>query len=51
MERLERIQLSAARIVTGLKMLASTESLYTETGREPLVNRRNKVTMFKFHSN
>lgn len=54
MDRLEKVQLSAARIVTGLPILASTESLYTETGWEPLVSRRNKaklITMFKIHTN
>ena len=54
MERLEKVQLSAARIVTGLPILASTDSLYTETGWESLVSRRNKaklITMFKIHTN
>lgn len=54
MERLEKVQLSAARIVTGLPILASTESLYTETGLESLISRRNKaklITMFKIHTN
>lgn len=53
-EWLEKGQLRAARIVTGLPIFASTESLYTDTGREPHVSRRNKaklITMFKIHTN
>ena len=54
MERLEKVQLSASMIVTGLPILAPTESLYTKTGWEPLVSRRNKaklITMFKIQTN
>ena len=40
-ERLEKIQLIAARIVTGLPIFASRESLYFETGLDPLSTRRN----------
>ena len=52
-EMLEKVQLSAARIVTGLPIFTSTESLYTETGWQPLQNRRytaKMVTMFKIHN-
>jgi hypothetical protein len=39
-EKLEKIQLEAARIVTGLTKYASKDSLYFETGWETLANRR-----------
>jgi hypothetical protein len=39
-EKLEKLQLSAARIVTGLTLLASKDALYFETGWEPLTYRR-----------
>jgi hypothetical protein len=45
-EELEKLQLNAARIVTGLTLLASRESLYLETGWEPL-NHRRKLTRLK----
>ena len=48
--RLEQIQLNAARIVTGLPIFASLRSLYFETGWENLADRRQirKLTlMFK----
>ena len=38
--RLEKLQLNAARIVTGLPIFASANSLYTETGWETLAERR-----------
>lgn len=41
-EKLEKIQLEAARIVTGLPCYASRESLYLETGWEKLIDRRNR---------
>ena len=46
--RLEHIQLNAARIVTGLPSLASLHSLYFETGWEHLADRRQirKLTFF-----
>jgi uncharacterized protein YigA (DUF484 family) len=37
-EKLEKIQLEAARIVTGLTKFASKDSLYFETGWETLAN-------------
>jgi hypothetical protein len=45
-EKLEKFQLSAARIVTGLILLASRDALYFETGWEPLTYRR-KLTRLK----
>ncbi|MEW8548488.1 MAG: reverse transcriptase family protein [Candidatus Thiodiazotropha sp.] len=39
-DRLEQVQLNAARIVTGLPMFASLNSLYLETGWETLSERR-----------
>ena len=52
--RIEQIQLEEARIVTGLTVISSRESLYLETGWEPLINRRQRsklVTMFKIYNN
>ena len=52
-EKLEKVQLSAARIVTGLPIFTSRESLYTETGWQTLQNRRyiaKMVAMFKIHN-
>ena len=52
-EKLEKVQLSAARIVTGLPIFASRESLYTETGWQTLQNRRyaaKMTTMFKIYN-
>ena len=40
--KIEKIQLKAARIVTGATRLISVELLYKETGWEPLQNRRYK---------
>ena len=53
-EKLEKIYLYAARIVTGLSIITSRTSLYLETGWEPLVNRRDRSklsTMFKIYHN
>ena len=41
-ERLEKIQLEAARIVTGLTSYASILSIYKETGWDKLSVRREK---------
>ena len=52
--KLEQLQLEAARIITGLPKFASKESLYFETGWETLSCgwRRRKLTLFhKIHSN
>ena len=51
--KLEKIQLEAARIVTGLTTFASKDSLYFETGWETLVNRRETrklTTFYKIHN-
>ena len=53
-EKLEKLQLAAARIVTGLTSLASRDSLYFETGWEPLLARRKfklKTIMYKTYNN
>ena len=53
-EKLEKLQLAAARIVTGLTSLASRDSLYFETGWEPLIVRRRvklKTIMYKIYHN
>ena len=41
-DQLEKLQLEAARIVTGLPAYASRDSLYVETGWEKLIERRNR---------
>lgn len=53
-DKLEKIQLIAARIVTGLPIFASRESLYFETGWETLYSRRKisrLKTMYKIDRN
>ena len=50
----EKIQLAAARIVTGLTLLTSRDSLYFETGWEPLADRRRtkiRSIMYIIHYN
>jgi len=44
-DKLEKVQLQAARIITGLPIYASRISLYTETGLEPLIDRRKKCKL------
>ena len=44
-EQLEKIQLEAARIVTGLASYASILSIYKETGWEKLSVRREKIKL------
>lgn len=46
-DRIERVQLNAARIVTGLPLFSSQNSLYIETGWEALADRRKnrKLTL------
>jgi hypothetical protein len=46
--KIEQIQHEAARIITGLPKCSSLESLYFETGWEPLHShrRRRKLNMF-----
>lgn len=51
-DKLEKVQLCAARIVTGLPIFVSREALYLETGWEILQTRRyipKMKTMFKFN--
>ena len=53
-QKLEKLQLAAARIVTGLTSLASRDSLYFKTGWEPLIVRRRtklKTIMYKIYHN
>lgn len=53
-DKLEKLQLVAARIVTGLTSIASRDSLYQETGWESLLDRRKeklKTTMYKINHN
>jgi hypothetical protein len=50
---IKKIQLEAARIVTGLTKFASKDSLYFETGWETLANRgetRKLTTFYKIHN-
>lgn len=52
-DKLEKVQLYAARIVTGLPIIASKTSLYFETGWETLSARRmtsKLTTMYKIHN-
>ena len=46
---IEKIQIEAARIVTGATRLVSIELLYRETGWEPLYKRRYKHKMYQFY--
>ena len=53
-EKLEKVQLYAARITPGLPIISSRESLYLETEWEPLSERRRVAklnTMYKVHNN
>ena len=52
-DELEKIQLEAARIVTGTTKLVSTENLYKETGWETLSSRRrqHKLTLYNKMTN
>ena len=45
--RLEKIQIEAARIVTGLSIYASFDSIYKEMGWETLSTREVKKLLFK----
>ena len=47
-DKLEKIRLEAARIVTCLTKFASKDSLYFETGWETLANRRKIVNLLSF---
>ena len=48
-EKLERLQLEAARIITGLPRFASKESLFFETGWVSLKSRRNQRKLSLMH--
>ena len=51
--KLEKAQLESARIVTGLTKFANRDSLYYETGWEPLSCRRKSrklTTFYKMHN-
>ena len=50
-EKIEKIQLEAARIVTGLTKFSSLEALYFETGWETLAERRRQRKLTTFLSN
>lgn len=53
-DKLEKLQLEAARIVTGLPIYTNKQHLYFETGWEKLVNRRKtrKLSLlYKLHNN
>lgn len=52
-EKLEKVQLTAARIVTGLPIFVSRDALYSETGWETLKHRRyiaKMTTLYKIHT-
>ena len=54
MNKIEQVQHEAARIVTGLPRYCSIESLYFETGWEPLHSRRQRRKLhlfYKIHNN
>ena len=48
-DKLEKVQLEAARIVTGMPLFASRESLYFETGWETLKDRRTRRELTLFY--
>jgi len=48
-DRLEKINLEAARIITGLTIYSSKESLYRETGWEKLSIRREQRKLVLFY--
>ncbi len=53
LEDIEKIQIEAARIVTGTTKLVSFDALYTETGWDTLANRRHKhklIMMYKMQN-
>lgn len=43
---LEKVQLEAVRIITGLPVFASKDALYFETGWEPLSERKKRKKTF-----
>jgi hypothetical protein len=48
--KLERLQLEAARMITGFPIFTNTEYLYRETGWERLEERRTRRKLQLFHS-
>ena len=48
-EKLEKVQLDAGRIVTGLPLFSSREAIYFETGWEPLKDRRERRKLCLFY--
>lgn len=55
-DKLEKVQLYAARIVTCLSVIALRNSLYLKTGWQPSILRRDRfklstTCMFKIHNN
>ena len=48
-DKLEKVQLEAARLVTGLPLFTSKEYLYLETGWETLAKRRESRKLNLFH--
>ena len=48
--KLELLQLEAARIVTGLPSFTNTTNIYTETGWEPLADRRKRRKLQMFYN-
>lgn len=48
-ERLEKVQLEGLKIITGLTKSASRNTLYTESGIEPLYQRRRKHRLIMFY--
>ena len=48
--KLELLQLEAARIVTGLPSFTNTTNIYTETGWEPLAERRKRRKLQMFYN-
>ena len=49
-ELLEKIQIEAARIITGLSVNSSISNLYSELAWEPLQARRDKHNLKLFHT-
>ena len=48
-DKLQKVQFEAARIVTGMPLFASRDSLYFETGWEKLKDRQNRRKLTLFH--
>ena len=50
LDNLEKLQIEAGRIVTGLPLFASRQSIYSETGWELLSDRRRVRRLSLFYS-